>query len=113
MTTTHIQRFNNAKVQEKTVATHFTNYIRNDKDIKNLIIGDLLNCNCDKKFSEEELNRIEIKSANDNMKYGVDLAGFIDGQLVFQTEVKTITFDENRKNICKRPVIPITLEAGK
>lgn len=111
MTTTHIQRFNNAKAQEKTVAEHFTNYIRNDKDIKNLIIGDLLNRG--KKFSKEDFDRIEIKPANNIMNYDVDLAGFVDGQLVFNTEVKTIVFDESRKNMCKRPVIPITLEAGK
>lgn len=111
MNTTHTQRFNNAKMQEKTVAEHFTNHIRNDKDIKNIIIGDLLNCG--KKFSQEDFDRIEIKPANNIINYDVDLAGFIDGQLIFQIEVKTIIFDESRKNMCKRPVIPITLEAGK
>lgn len=111
MNTTHTQRFRDAKMQEKIVAEHFTNYIRNDKDIKNLIIGDLLNRG--KKFSKEDFDRIEIKPANNIMNYDVDLAGFVDGQLVFNTEVKTIVFDKSRKNMCKRPVIPITLEAGK
>ena len=113
MTTTHIQRFNKAKMQEKIVSEHFANFIKSDANIKKLIIGDLIKSDNDNKFSKEAFDRTVITYSNDKNVYSVDLGGYIDEQLVFQTEVKTIVFDESRKNIFKRPVIPITLEAGK
>lgn len=113
MTTTHIQRFNNAKIQEKIVSEHFANFIKSDANIKKLISSDLTKSDNDNKFSEEDFNRTVITYSNDKNVYGVDLGGYIDSQPIFQTEVKTIMFDETHKNKCKRPIIPITLEAGK
>ena len=104
------ERLKNSIIQEKTVAVHFTKFIKSDRDIKKFIINDLAKFG--KKFLEEDFNRIVITAANAKNAYAVDLEGFIDGQLIFQAEVKTIIFDKNMLGRYKRPIIPITAETG-
>ena len=70
------ERLKNSIGQEKTVAMHFTNFIKSDANIKKFIINDLAKYG--KKFLEEDFNRIVITSANTKNVYAVDLAGFID-----------------------------------
>jgi hypothetical protein len=104
------ERLKNSIEQEKTVAVHFTKFIKSNANIKKFIINDLAKFG--KKFLEEDFNRLVITSANDKNVYAVDLAGFIDGQLIFQVEVKTITFNKSCPWMRKYPIIPITAETG-